>query len=446
MPALAFAGPLTEAHVTKIINEVKLVDPAAGDHDAKLDDVVRGDLALTTGIKSRSELIFQDNTLTRLGPESYFSFKGGTREMTLQKGTMLLQVPKGLGGAKIHTASVTAAITGTTIMMEYVPQKAIKVLVLEGTLRLSMNGRFGDSLLLTPGKMVIMPPNARRIPDPVTIDLKKVVQTSTLVNMHAKNSNPAAANDTSLPSISKIEKEIDQQQAGKDTHRFVDTNLVILGKGTNVVIGSDDLISDLSALTEIQKTKLFPAPHPVATPGPTPIPAPTPNPNPPPSGAPPPPPPGTYTIDNTTVINTPPNVTPTIVTQGVTTSGVIYKDFPTNGSPSGFLFGATSAFDNQLNFDNSYLQQFGTNAVFTFDSLTLAGGITFATDGGPNDITLVGNNGITNGAGTVNLGGIQNVLFATKAGSIVLDSGLTFASSVTAQSRVLSSFMRVAEI
>src|SRR5690242_6508615 len=214
---LVFAGPLTEARVTKIVNEVKLVDPTAGDREAKLNDVVRDQIALTTGIKSRSELLFQDKTLTRLGPESYFSFKGGTREMTLQKGTLLLQVPKGLGGAKIHTASVTAAITGTTIMMEYVPNKDIKVLVLEGTLRLSLNGRFGDSLLLTPGKMVIMPPNARRIPDPVTVDLKKVVQTSTLVNMHAKHRKKADSNNDSLPSMSKIEAAIEAQQAGKDT-------------------------------------------------------------------------------------------------------------------------------------------------------------------------------------------------------------------------------------
>ncbi len=80
--------------------------------------------------------------------------------MALREGTMLLQVPKGLGGAKIRTAAVTAAITGTTIMLEHTPKKHIKVLVLEGSLRLSVNGTFGDSLLLLPGKMVIMAPDA----------------------------------------------------------------------------------------------------------------------------------------------------------------------------------------------------------------------------------------------------------------------------------------------
>src|SRR5690349_16644834 len=89
-PFSSFAVPLTEARVTKIINDVKVVDPGSGDRAAKLNDLIKNDLAVTTGIKSRSELLFQDNTLTRLGPESYFSFKTGTREMNLEKGTLLL--------------------------------------------------------------------------------------------------------------------------------------------------------------------------------------------------------------------------------------------------------------------------------------------------------------------------------------------------------------------
>ncbi len=437
------AGPLTEAHVTKIVNQVKLVDPTAGDRYAKLDDVVHGDLALTTGIKSRSELLFQDNTLTRLGPESYFSFKSGTRDMTLQKGTMLLQVPKGLGGAKIHTASVTAAITGTTIMMEYVPEKEIKVLVLEGTLRLSMNGRFGDSLLLTPGKMVIMPPNARRIPDPVTVDLKKVVQTSTLVNMHTKKGKQANADNVPLPSMSKIETEVVRQQSGKDAHHLVDTNLVIVGKGTNVVIGSDELIADLTARTNVAKTNAIsaaPAPAPV-TPGPTPNPAPTPNSNPPPTGTPPPPPPGVYVTDNTTTIATQVS-SAAITTQGATYSGVIYNDLATNGSPSGFLFAGPSSFDNKFDFDNFYLHQFSHSAVFVFDSLQLGGGIAFNLTGANNNVALVGNNGITNSAATINLNGVKDILFATMSGDITLDSGISFTTNDPAKPNFVQFYAR----
>src|SRR3981081_1327563 len=157
------AGPLTSAQITKIINRVRVIDPVKGGHPAIIREVIKDDLGLSTGEKSRSELLFQDNTLARIGAETFFSFKTGTRDLTLEKGSMLLQVPKGLGGAKIRTAAVTAAITGTTIMMEYIPKQHIKVLVLEGSLRLSRNGTFGDALLLTPGKMVIMRPDAKGI-------------------------------------------------------------------------------------------------------------------------------------------------------------------------------------------------------------------------------------------------------------------------------------------
>ena len=243
--AAASAAPLTEAKVTKIINEVSVVEPSSGARKAELQDVIKGQTGLKTGIKSRSELVFEDNTLTRIGPESYFSFKAGTRDMTLQQGTMLLQVPKGLGGAKIRTAAVTAAITGTTIMLEYRPRQNIKVLVLEGSLRLSANGSIGDSVLLEAGKMVIMPANAKRIPNPVSVDIKKVMKTSSLVNMGGNKKT------ASLPSAGLIEKEIAAQQKQKDEKTLVDTNLVILGKGTNVVLASDDLLSSLDRNSNI---------------------------------------------------------------------------------------------------------------------------------------------------------------------------------------------------
>ena len=223
------AGPLTSAEVTKIINRVSVIDPAKGGHPATIRDIIKDDLGLQTGAKSRSELLFQDNTLTRLGAETFFSFKTGTRDMTLEKGSMLLQVPKGLGGAKIHTAAVTAAITGTTIMMEYIPKQYIKVLVLEGSLRLSRNGAPGDSVVLRPGKMVIMRPDANKIPDPVDVNLEHIVKTSPLVNF--------PGGDT-LPSMLLIQAAINDQAKELAKGILVPTNLVI-GHGTRVILASN---------------------------------------------------------------------------------------------------------------------------------------------------------------------------------------------------------------
>ena len=234
----AAAGPLTSAEVTKIINRVAVIDPARGDHPAAIRDVIKDDLGLQTGEKSRSELLFQDNTLTRLGAETFFSFKTGTRDMTLEKGSMLLQVPKGLGGAKVHTAAVTAAITGTTIMMEYIPGRYIKVLVLEGSLRLSRNGRFGDSLVLRPGKMVIMRPDAKTIPEPVDVDIKRIVKTSTLVNF--PDSPP-------LPSMSLIQDAIEVQDRSLAKGDLAPTNLV-MGHGTDVIVATNDQLARIAAI------------------------------------------------------------------------------------------------------------------------------------------------------------------------------------------------------
>src|SRR5438132_10897524 len=227
------ASPLTSAEVTKIINRVSVIEPAKGDRPAVVRDVIKDDRGLQTAARSRSELLFQDNTLTRIGAETFFSFKTGTRDMTLERGSMLMQVPKGLGGAKIHTAAVTAAITGTTIMMEYSPGKYLKVLVLEGSLRLSRNGSFGDSVVLHPGQMVIMRPDAKKIPDPIDVDLAEIVKTSTLLNFPRGDI---------LPSMSLIQAAISDQAKEVAKGTLVPTNLV-MGHGTKVVLASNDQLA-----------------------------------------------------------------------------------------------------------------------------------------------------------------------------------------------------------
>src|ERR1700682_6558005 len=231
------AGPLTSAEVTKIINRVSVVDPAKGAHPAIPREIIKDDLGLQTGTHSRSELLFQDNTLTRIGSDTFFSFKTGTRDMTLEKGSMLLQVPKGLGGAKIHTAAVTAAITGTTIMMEYVPHVYIKVVVLEGSLRLSRNCTSGDSVVLHAGKMVIMRPDEKKIPEPVDVNLKLIVKTSTLVNF-SKDAAP-------LPSMPLIATATNDQATLLATKDLIPTNLVM--SGTKMVLASNDQLTKIGS-------------------------------------------------------------------------------------------------------------------------------------------------------------------------------------------------------
>ena len=64
--SVAFAVPLQEAAITRMINDVRVIDPRSGSAPARVSQVIRDDMGVRTGIRSRAELLFQDNTLTRL--------------------------------------------------------------------------------------------------------------------------------------------------------------------------------------------------------------------------------------------------------------------------------------------------------------------------------------------------------------------------------------------
>jgi hypothetical protein len=106
------AAELKEAQVTQVIQDVRLLPANASPRPASVNDRVQGDTAVRTGVESRTELTFQDMTITRLGSQTIFSFKGGTRTINLKSGSVLLSVPKGSGGGQIKTAAVTASVTG----------------------------------------------------------------------------------------------------------------------------------------------------------------------------------------------------------------------------------------------------------------------------------------------------------------------------------------------
>ncbi|MGH7939107.1 MAG: FecR domain-containing protein, partial [Bryobacteraceae bacterium] len=169
------------------------------------------------------ELTFTDQTLTRLGANTIFGFNEGTRNLRLSSGAMLLHVPKNDGGARINTATVTAAITGTTVMMEYHPDAYIKFIVLEGTGRIFRNNRVGESVLVHAGQMLIVNPKGKSLPDPVDVDLKRLMETSDLIT----GFDPLASMDL-------ITREIQTQTTEKNNGGLIETNLVIFGGGTAV--------------------------------------------------------------------------------------------------------------------------------------------------------------------------------------------------------------------
>lgn len=174
------APSLDTANITFIqkdvsIADIDIVEVASGTGEVKrrkalLQEAVGKNNAVITGENSRAELQFNDGTITRLGQLTSFTFTPGTRQMNLKQGTALFQVPKGMGGTKIQAGPVTAAITGTTLMLQVFGDRVV-LYVYEGSVDAS-----GKSL--TAGQAITIFNNGKI--ETSTFDPLKGVQTAAL--------------------------------------------------------------------------------------------------------------------------------------------------------------------------------------------------------------------------------------------------------------------------
>jgi FecR protein len=98
--------------VTQVIQDVRVLPSNASPRPATVNDNVHQGTAVQTGVQSRSELTFKDQTITRLGEKTIFNVGEGPRTIDLGRGQFLLYAPKKAGGAKVKAGPVTAAITG----------------------------------------------------------------------------------------------------------------------------------------------------------------------------------------------------------------------------------------------------------------------------------------------------------------------------------------------
>lgn len=111
----AQAEELTDATVNRLRNQV--VVELAGD---LAQDAAEGDRLTTvgdrlgTGSDSQAQLIFNDDSLVRVGQNSLFSFQPD-RTFVLDDGVAAIVTPPGAGGAILRTPAAVAAVQGSFI-------------------------------------------------------------------------------------------------------------------------------------------------------------------------------------------------------------------------------------------------------------------------------------------------------------------------------------------
>ncbi|MGO8765734.1 MAG: FecR domain-containing protein [Limisphaerales bacterium] len=204
------AGPLTESTYTEIINDVDTISTTGSATPAKVNDLLQAPERVRTGPQSRAELTSPDQTITRVGADTIFSFADSGRTLNLEQGNVLFHTPKGLGGGTIQSGGAAAAVLGTTIVVSATPNGGFKVILLEGTGTVTLPG--GTTATLTAGQLVFVLPGGTLSPV-LNINLGKLVNGSLLVNGFPDQ----------LASLSLITAAIREQDKLLKSGRAVDT-------------------------------------------------------------------------------------------------------------------------------------------------------------------------------------------------------------------------------
>ncbi len=206
---------LRDARFTEVEGTVQFQKPGRPAQAARLNTTIQPADLVRTGQRSLAELEFNDKTLTRLGANTVFSYNPENRRFQVEQGTALLQVPPKLGGAKIESGAVTAAITGTTVLVQRSANGTMRLLVLEGRMNVT---RAGSNQLRTlgPGQMLILPPNLTSLPQPVTVNIATILGTSRLIRGRR-----------TLPSERDIERVVERQERLLDNEGFQTVGVVI---------------------------------------------------------------------------------------------------------------------------------------------------------------------------------------------------------------------------
>ena len=178
---LLTAAQRKQARFSQVVREVSLLAPHTAARSAHLNDNVTEGSAVRTGVDSRAELTFADLTITRIGANSIFSFEENGRNVNVENGAILLRVPTGSGGARIYSSALTVGITGTTVMFEHHRRTYTKLIVLEGSSEAWLTKQSGKRVRVRAGQMLVVKAGATRLPEPVDIDLDRLLRTATLI-------------------------------------------------------------------------------------------------------------------------------------------------------------------------------------------------------------------------------------------------------------------------
>ena len=209
------AADFKQSKVTQVVNDVQIISAADQTKiNAAVNDVFKIPDILRTGPASRAELVAQDDTVTRVGAKTIFSFDPASRTIDLKQGSLLFHSPHGKGGGSIHTGSATASVLGSTLIVVATANGGFKVIALEDEAEIKLPN--GLHQRLNPGQMTYILPGGTHLAPIILFRLDNLILNSLLVKgfIHP------------LPSMPLIAHEIDRQTKLIQSGKATDTGLL----------------------------------------------------------------------------------------------------------------------------------------------------------------------------------------------------------------------------
>lgn len=253
-PVYVRASNFEEALIKKVVNDVYLYDDITVDEPerraARKKDVLRPKMGLRTAPESRAELVFKDGSLVRVGSDAMLSFTPKDRRIQVSSGSVFLQQSQSGPETQIQTATMTASITGTTMMLRQFEtegaqgsSKTSQGVVIEGEMNVALKNNPQSQRTLTSGDMIIVPENAQRLPEPVKVNLSTLTSTSGLMQDVEEDDDEAAGDDEGEVDREPIEEAVREQQEKIEEGELENTNIVITDDGEGTLDSSEDLTS-----------------------------------------------------------------------------------------------------------------------------------------------------------------------------------------------------------
>jgi len=211
----SFAIDLKQAKFTQVVNKVAVFSAQKKiSHPVVVNDIFKMPDLLRTGPNSRAELVAADDTITRVGANTIFSYDNANRTIDLEQGSLLFHSPHGKGGGTIRTPSASAGVIGTTIIVTCTPDGGFKVLDLEGEVQIIF--RNGLRQTLEPGEMTFVLPGGKERAPILIFRLDEEIEGSLLVSGFTQP----------LPSMPRINTEVTRQLVQILNNQAVDTGLL----------------------------------------------------------------------------------------------------------------------------------------------------------------------------------------------------------------------------